>query len=85
MRRVCVTIDRLALAGFEPAERAALVEGLRSELSQMLANSASRGMVRSSRSTPVVRLGRVPVIPGASGSRNFGAGLARAIGRSLGL
>lgn len=78
-----VTIDQLALAGFAPADRAALVEGLKSELARVLADPAGRAVWTASRRTPVMRLGRMPLQPGPSGGRNFGGGLARAIGRSL--
>jgi hypothetical protein len=83
MRRIHVTIDRVALAGFDPAQRRALVEGLKAELSGVLASPAARSALVGSRRTPVLRLGRIPLAPGASGSRAFGAGVARAIGRRL--
>jgi hypothetical protein len=83
MSRIHVTIDRVALAGFEPAERAALVEGLKSELSRMLADPATRSAWARSRRTPVVRLGRMPLTRGSAGGRSFGNGLARAIGKKM--
>jgi hypothetical protein len=84
MSNIRVTIDRVALAGFDSAQRAALVDGLKSELSGMLSNPAARAAITGSRHTPVERLGRMPLTPGLSGSRNFGTNLARAIGRRLG-
>ncbi|HEY7334957.1 MAG TPA: hypothetical protein VH639_08740 [Bryobacteraceae bacterium] len=74
-----VNIDRLVLQGFDPADRKALVEGLKCELSNVLAAS---GEWRSHR-TPVLRLGQMPFDPGPSGSRKFGAGVARAIVRGV--
>ena len=83
MSRLHVTIDRVALAGFDPAERAALVEGLQTELTRMLADPALRSALASSRRTPVVRLGRMPLTRGAAGGRTFGNKLARAIGKKM--
>jgi hypothetical protein len=80
MRRIRITIDRLALAGFTGAERAALVQGFKSELSRTLADPATRVAWLQSRRTAVMRLGRMPITPGPSGGRSFGGGLARAIG-----
>lgn len=83
MSRIRVTIDRVKLAGLDPAERTAMVDGLKSELARMLASPQGRAALLRSRRTPVVRLGRMPLTPGPSGGRAFGGGLARAIGRSL--
>jgi len=83
MRRIHVTIDRIALAGLDPAQRTALVEGLQAELSRVLASPAARSALAGSRRTPVLCLGHMTLAPGPSGSRAFGAGLARAIGRRL--
>jgi hypothetical protein len=81
--RVQVTIDQLVLRGFDPADRKALVEGLQGELSRVLADPAARAAWARSHRTPVLRLGRMPLEPGTSGGREFGGGLARAIGRGL--
>ena len=83
MSRVSVTIDRLLLTGFEPADRTALLEGLQSELSRVLADSAAGGEWARSRRTPVLRLRPLPFEPGRAGGRKFGQGLARAVSRSL--
>jgi hypothetical protein len=84
MSRVRVTIDRLSLRGFDAAQQKALVEGLKGELARLLADPAARAAAGGSRGTPAVRLGRMPLAPGLSGSRNFGARLARAITGRLG-
>ena len=42
MSRIRLTIDRVVLQGMDPAERNALVEGLRSELERMLADREGR-------------------------------------------
>ena len=79
MSRIHVTIDRLVLPGIAPGERQALVEALRSELARVLLQG---GQARARR-TPVLRLGRLPMLAGIAGSRKFGVGLARAIGKGL--
>jgi hypothetical protein len=83
MSRIRLTIERLVLGGFEPGDRAALVEGLQSELARVLADPATRTEWVRSHRTPVLRLGRMPLEDGPSGSRKFGSGMARAIGRGL--
>ena len=83
MSRVQVSIGQLVLKGFEPADRQALVEGLRSELTKTLSDPAARAEWAKSRRTPVLKLGRMPLAPGPSGGRKFGQGVARAIGKGL--
>jgi hypothetical protein len=83
MSRIRVTIDELALKGFEPGQRKALVDGLQGELARALADPATRGDCASSRRTPVLRLGQMAIEPGASGSRKFGSGMARGIAKGL--
>lgn len=76
MSRIRVTIDELALKGFEPGQRRALVEGLQAELSRALAEpGASEAWAQSGR-TPALRLGPMTIGPSASGARTFGGGLA---------
>jgi hypothetical protein len=83
MSRIQVTIDQLVLKGFEPGQRKALAEELQGELSRVLADPATRaGWARPHR-TPVLRLGRMAIEPGAAGSRKFGGGVARAIAKGL--
>jgi hypothetical protein len=82
MSQIRITIDRLTLQGFDPRERAALVEGLKGELARTLADPASRAALKSRR-TPFVRVGNLPREAGTSGSRSFGTAVARAIGRSV--
>jgi hypothetical protein len=85
MRRtiVEVNIERLVLRGIDPSDRKALIEGLQAELSRVLAEPESSAQRMQSRQTPVLKLGRLPLEPGPSGGREFGGGLARAIGRGL--
>jgi len=82
MSRVRVTIDQLVLKGLEPAERKALVEGLQTELSRVLADPSARAGARAHR-TPALKLGGVPFEPGPAGSRKLGAKVAGAIGKGL--
>lgn len=81
MSRIRVVIDRVALQGFDPAERNALLEGLRSELERTLADRpASAGWKPHRR--PVLRLGSRSPEQGPQGSRALGLQIARAVGRS---
>lgn len=86
MSRVNISIDQLALGGFDPAARAAFEQGLRAGLAAALADPATQAQIhgRSStiRSIPVLRLGKVELQPGISGARNLGRTVARAIGKS---
>jgi hypothetical protein len=83
MSRINLTVDRLVLRGFEPTDRKALVEGLQSELSRVLADPATRAEWARPHRTPVLRLGRMTLESGPSGARKFGGGMARAIGKGL--
>jgi hypothetical protein len=83
MSRINLTIDRIVLRGFDPNDRRALLEGLQTELSRLLADPAIRATWGSSHRTPVLNLGRMTVPTGPSGSRNFGARVAGAIGKGL--
>jgi hypothetical protein len=83
MSRIQVAIDQLVLRGIEPADRKALVEGLQSELSRVLANPATRAAWARSHRTPVLRLGHMLFEPGPPGGRKLGGGVARAIGKGL--
>jgi hypothetical protein len=84
MSRITLTIDRLILTGLDPAERSALVDGLRAELSRVLADPATRADWAHSHRTPVLRLPPMPLHGDSSaGGRKFGQGVARAVGRGL--
>ena len=83
MSRIRVTIDRLLLPPMEIADRKALVESLRAELKRTLSDPAARATWATPHRTPVLRLGRMPLSPGPSASRKFGAALARSIGKGL--
>src|SRR5262249_2684999 len=81
--RIRVNIDKVVLKGVDPIDRKALVEGLQSELSRVLADPATRAEWPRSYRTPVLRLGRMTLDPGPSGSQKFGVGVARAIRRGV--
>jgi len=83
MSRIRVTIDRLVLKGFESGSEKALVEGLQAELQRALADPAARAEWARSHRTPVLRLGKMPLEPGAGGARRLGQGMGRAIGKGL--
>ena len=82
MSDIQVTIDRLVLSGFDPADRAAFVRGLKSELARVLAQPDVRARCASQR-TPVLRLGSMPLAQGQAGARKLGVGVARAIGKGI--
>jgi hypothetical protein len=83
MSRIRLTIDRLVLNGFEAPEGKALLESLRSQLSGVLSDRATRaGWARSHR-TPVMKLGRMPLQAGTAGAGKLGTQVAQAVGRAL--
>jgi hypothetical protein len=83
MSRVRVPIDELVLKGLEPAERQALVDGLRTELSRVLSDPAGRRAWARAHRTPVIKLGQMTLEPGAAGGRKLGGGLALGIAKRL--
>jgi hypothetical protein len=82
MSRIRLVIDRVALQGFDPGERNALIEGLRGELERTLADRHARAAWKSHR-RPVLRLGTLTLDQGLRGSRALGSQIARAVGRSM--
>lgn len=83
MSRIHLTIDRLVLNGLANTEGKALAETLRTQLSQILSDRASRMNWARSHRTPVLKLGRLPITPGTAGARECGKQIARALGRGL--
>ena len=83
MNRIHINIDRIVLRGIDPADRQALVNGLKTELARMLADPAERAAISQSRRTPVLRLGKMSMGQGAAGARLLGGGIARAIGKGI--
>jgi hypothetical protein len=81
-----VTIDRLALGGFDSAERRAFVEGFERELARALASPTTRSDLSRSkgagtRRIPVLKLNGVALQPGVSGARSLGGQVAKSIAR----
>ena len=81
--RVRLTIDRVVLNGFQDVEAKALATALESQLSQVLADKATRQAWARPHRTPVLKLGRMTLQPGTTGAQNFGRTLASAVGRGL--
>jgi hypothetical protein len=82
MSRIRVNIVSVVLKGLDPDARQALVAGLRTELTRVLSDPVARTAWTRSQRTPVLKLGRVPLAPGAAGGRGIGKGLAHAITKS---
>ena len=83
MSRIKVNIGQLVLRGFELVDRNAVTEGLLSELSRVLADPTRCAEWAHSQQRPTLCLGKLPLEPGPSGRRQFGVGVARAIGKGL--
>ncbi len=83
MSPIHVHIDRLVLRGIDPADRNALVAGLKTELARVLADPGTQRAMVKSRRTPVLRLGKMPMEQGIGGARKLGGGIARAIGKGI--
>lgn len=81
--RIQLTIDHIVMRGFDPADRDAILVGLRAELERALADPATRAEWARSHRTPVLKLGRIPFTPGPSGGRTFGTRVGGAIGKGL--
>jgi hypothetical protein len=83
MSRIHLTIDHLQLNGLQPGQEKTLVERLRAQLTEMLADRSTRAEWAHSHRTPVVKLGPVAVHNGSTGGRQIGAHIARGIGGGL--
>jgi hypothetical protein len=83
MSRIRLNIERLVLNGFEPLEGKALANALEAQLQHVLVNPATRGEWARSHRTTVLKLGRMPIQTGASGSTKFGKQVANAVGGGL--
>ena len=83
MSRIRLNIDRLVLNGFEAAEGRALAQALQTQLSQVLADGATRAQWARTHRTPVLKLGRMPLEAGTSGANELGKQVAHAVGQGL--
>jgi hypothetical protein len=81
--RIRLTIDRMVLSGFQHVDAKALANALESQLSQVLADKATRRAWARPHRTPVLKLGRMTLQPGTTGAQNFGRRLGNAVGRGL--
>jgi hypothetical protein len=81
--RIRLTIDRIVLNGFHQVEAKALANALESQLSQVLADRATRQAWAHSHRTPVLTLGPMTRAPGTTGAQQFGRRLGSAVGRGL--
>jgi len=83
MSRISLSIEKVVLRGFEPAERTAVLDGLQTELRRVLADAEGPAAWAKSHHIPRLKLGRMPLSPRPSGGRDLGARIAGAIGRGL--
>ena len=83
MSRIHLTIDRLVLGGLDSTAREAFVAALTKELHNAIANPAARATWAHPHRTPVLRLNRMPLDPGAGGARKLGSQVAREIAGGL--
>jgi hypothetical protein len=83
MSRIEVNIDRVVLRGVDPADQHSLVNGLKTELSRILADPATGIKLARSGRTPVLRVGRMSMDPGLGGARKLGSAIAGAIGKGI--
>ena len=90
MSRIDLHIDRVVLRGFKGMDlqaRQALVQGLQTELTRIMANPAARANLTQnqpgSRRTPVLRIGKVPMAQDAAGARRMGSQIAKSIGKGI--
>jgi hypothetical protein len=81
--RIRLTIDRVVLNGLAHVEAKALTNALESQLFQVLSDKATRHAWARTHCTPVLKLGRIVLQPGAPGAQNFGRTLGSAVGRGL--
>jgi hypothetical protein len=83
MSRIIVQIDRLVLPESVARNQAALVAGLKADLSRTLSDHANQIRWAGSRRLQILRLGRTHLESGPAGGRRFGRGLAQRIGKAL--
>ena len=80
--QVHLTIDTLALPGFDARQRAALVAALQSELARQLAHPDTHAALRSSRSLASLKLPPLNLAAGAD-ARQIAAQSTRALVQGL--
>jgi hypothetical protein len=83
MNRIRVTIDSLALKGFQPGDRFAVAAGLKKEIAAILSKPGGAEKLSRMGSVPLLRVGRVFLNHGIH-PRAAGAAAGKAIGRRMG-
>jgi hypothetical protein len=83
MSPIHVHSDRIVLRGVDPADRDALVSGLKSELARVLGDPGTLAPRAAPRRTPVMRLGKMTMEQGIGGPHKFGSSVGRAIGKGI--
>jgi hypothetical protein len=81
--RAKIYIDRLVLRGVDSHHAGALVESLKQQLALTFSDPVQRRQLQHVSGSPVLRLGRIPLAAGRAGARDFGAKVARAIGKQM--
>jgi hypothetical protein len=82
-RRVRVIVDRLVLRNVEAAQGTALATALQKEVTRVLKDPHAGEMLARARSTPLLRLGTLPMSSGPAGVRGLGVAVGRAVAKSL--
>jgi hypothetical protein len=82
MRRVVVHIDRLVLNGFRDADPQAIGEGMRTELTRLLADPATGGRLASLGHVAGLHAGKIRLAPDAR-PRGLGISAGRAIAKGI--
>ena len=79
-----IQIDRLVLRGLDGLNPRVFAETLQAELARAMQTSqAQAAMQQSSSTTPALKLGRLPMQPGAGGARTLATGVARSIASGI--
>jgi hypothetical protein len=81
--RTTVVIDRVVLRGVDPRHAQALTSSLKAELSRVLSEPQAHAALTGGRRAEMLRLGKLPLAPGAAGARRFGANVARSLGKGM--
>jgi hypothetical protein len=78
-----IQIDRLVLRGLDGLNPRVFAETLQAELARAMQTSQAQAAMQSSSTTPALKLGRLPMQPGAGGARTLATGVARSIASGI--